>query len=123
MAIRCNSSQVMYPVVIFDDDWWMYIVTSSVELENLVEPAFADEIVHAFDGLARPLEIWIEGDEVRVRIAAMVGDFVALQNEVARSFRYWADNPPPHLGNVESFLNDLSEAIETTTFRRKKRKQ
>ncbi|MEU6405816.1 hypothetical protein [Streptomyces sp. NPDC046985] len=52
-----------------DDDQWVYVYSTAEGLAHDVEPAFADDIVDAFDGSARPLLITWAEDSAHVVVA------------------------------------------------------
>ncbi|MEU8541849.1 hypothetical protein AB0C52_17990 [Streptomyces sp. NPDC048717] len=99
------------PLIIVDDDQWVYVHSSAEDLARAVEPALLDDIVDAFDGSARPLRITWAEDSAQVVFADRAPHLRRLQEHMDSFFRAWTMNaPPPHAATAETYVPPMLEA-------------
>jgi hypothetical protein len=65
------------------------IVNSEEELNRETEWPYLDEIVQAFDGDAVPVELFLDGEIIRMRAAGTFPDFGSLTAAAERFFKAW----------------------------------
>ena len=99
------------PLIIVDDDQWVYVYSSAEDLARAVEPALLDDIVDAFDGSARPLRLTWAEDSAQVVVADGAPHLHRLQERMDSFFRAWTTNaPPPHAATAEKYVPRMLEA-------------
>ncbi|MFJ8364285.1 hypothetical protein [Streptomyces sp. NPDC093984] len=64
-----TGSRPTWPVILIDDDQWLTVCESDRDIQLAVEPDFVDNIVVAYDGLARQLELLEVGNQVTLRVS------------------------------------------------------
>jgi hypothetical protein len=113
---------VPFPIILIDDDQWLAVCQSIPDLQLAVEPDFLDDIVAAYDALARPLQLFSWGTRdadtmVRVSGAPEPG---ALQWYVRSFFWLWTDDETPELGDdLPQYINSVKSRMGTVRTRRK----
>jgi hypothetical protein len=55
-----TREKVTFPIILIDDDQWMYVYSAPDGLVQDIEPTFLDDITAMFDGLVRPLGIALD---------------------------------------------------------------
>ncbi|MDN3263472.1 hypothetical protein QWJ26_27400 [Streptomyces sp. CSDS2] len=99
------------PLIVVDDDQWVYVYSSAEDLARAVEPALLDDIVDVFDGSARPLRITWAEDSIQVVIADEAPHLHRLQKHMDCFFRAWTTNaPPPHAAKAEEYIPRVLKA-------------
>lgn len=117
-------SELPAPLIVVDDDQWMYVYTSASQLTRNVEPVLLDDIEAAFDGLARPLRFVLDetGKEVRTELESSETRLVQLQNHVDEFFASWTlDDPPEHLTDPREYTQEVGRAYARKRERHRKR--
>ncbi|MFE9438360.1 hypothetical protein ACFYO2_05005 [Streptomyces sp. NPDC006602] len=107
-----RPEELRYPVIVVDDDQWMYVYSSPDQLVQDIEPTFLDDITATFDGLARPLRIALDesGEGVFAELRSSDSVLSRLQ-----------DDPPERLTDPREYTTSVSQAYERKRERRKKR--
>ncbi|MFI1106047.1 hypothetical protein [Streptomyces melanogenes] len=114
------SDQPLYPLILLDDDQWLYVCETHRELWLAVEPDFLDDIEAAFDALGRPLELSAPDDEVVVRVSGPPRPD-ALRQGVEQYFGLWTYSAPPEFHDaVPQYIASVIASVKTAGSRRKK---
>ncbi|MFC8712891.1 hypothetical protein ACFUCQ_23655 [Streptomyces sp. NPDC057197] len=107
-----------------DDDQWVYVYSTVEDLAHDVEPAFADDIVGAFDGSARPLLITWPENSAHVVVADGTSRLQQLQEHMDSFFHAWTTNAPPqHGATAEEYVRSVLEAYALRNELRRKNKR
>ncbi|ANH95007.1 hypothetical protein A8713_30730 [Streptomyces sp. SAT1] len=107
-----------------DDDQWVYVYSTVEDLAHDVEPAFADDIVGAFDGSARPLLITWPENSAHVVVADGTSPLQQLQEHMDSFFHAWTTNAPPqHGATAEEYVRSVLEAYALRNELRRKNKR
>ncbi|MEU6511963.1 hypothetical protein [Streptomyces sp. NPDC046942] len=106
-----ETDEPCYPLIIVDDDQWVYVYSSPEDVARAVEPALLDDTVDAFDGSARPLRITWAEDSAQVVVADGSPHLHRLQEHMDSFFHAWTTNsPPPHAATAEEYVPRMLEA-------------
>lgn len=117
------SAEPRFPVMVVDDDQWMYVYTSDELLRADLEPVFLADITGAFDGLGRPLDFAADpgGADAEVRVRGTEPALERLQACAAAFFQVWThDDPPQRSADPQHYVRSLVEAYERKRERRRK---
>lgn len=115
-----RSDEPQGPFFILDDDDWLDVHASVDELKRSLEAPFLDDVVAAFDGLARFLHLSSRNDMVEVEFAAP-GENMGLPEAVDRFFRAWTkDAAPEHREGIDEYVQAVLLAYRNRREARKK---
>jgi hypothetical protein len=112
------------PLIVIDDDQWMYLYSSLDQLTKDFEPTFLDDITAAFDGLARPLRLVLgeTGEGLRVELGKSESLLAQLQDHVDEFFTSWTrDDAPERLTDPREYTQSVTQAYGRKRERHKKR--
>ncbi|MFE2219739.1 hypothetical protein ACFW93_48585 [Streptomyces canus] len=119
-----RPEELLYPIIVVDDDQWMYVYSSLDQLVQDMEPTFLDDITATFDGLARCLSIALDetANNVFVELQSPEPQLSRLQVHVDEFFTLWTeDDPVERLTDPREYTKSVSQAYERKRERRKKR--
>lgn len=118
-----EQEEIPTPLIILDDDQWMYVYSSLGQLAEDFEPAFLDDITAAFDGRARPLRLALDesGGGVQVELGGPDSLVLQLQDGVDEFFASWTlDDPPERLTDPRQYIQSVTQAYDRKRERRRK---
>jgi hypothetical protein len=119
-----TREKVTFPIILIDDDQWMYVYSAPDGLVQDIEPTFLDDITAMFDGLARPLGIALDeaAEDVFAELQGSKSLLSRLQVHVEEFFTLWTgDDPPQRLTDPREYTKSVSLAYERKRERRNKR--
>ncbi|MFE3092623.1 hypothetical protein ACFXG1_02240 [Streptomyces sp. NPDC059248] len=94
------------PVILFDDDHYMYVLRDQALAEAWWE--MPDEYTRGFDALARPLRMTGEPHRVRLGLTGAEPDEAGLRRLVADHYRHHLrDQAPPEATTLAEFVAAL----------------
>lgn len=113
-------SDVVYPIVVIDDDNWLDIYSSEQVALDSFEAPFVDEVRVAFDSRGNQVVVSVNKDEVHIS-ATERSDVVAISSAVQDFFRVWTTSPPPALTNdSRSYVASVIDAVRCASVRRRR---
>ena len=118
-----RPEELLYPIIVVDDDQWMYVYSSSGQLVREIEPAFLDDITATFDGLARSLGFALDetSEGVLAELQSPDSGLTRLQLHVDEFFTTWTqDEPPERVSDPGEYTTSVSQAYQRKRERRKK---
>lgn len=111
------------PMVIIDDGQWLCLYRTAEELVGDLEWPHLADVIHAFDGQARPLRLFAEEEKVCVEVAGREPALPELQRAVDSFFVAWThDAPPAHTGEVGDYMRSVEQSYAARRERRRKRR-
>jgi hypothetical protein len=94
------------PVIIFDDDFYMYVLRDRASAEAWWE--MPDEFTLGFDAPARPLGMTGEPHQVRLELTGGAADEAELRRLVAGHYRrHLRGQEPPRTSSLSDFVAAL----------------
>lgn len=118
-----SNEEFTGPVIVVDDDQWMYVYSSMDQLVQDAEPAFLDDVTAAFDGRARALKLTLDesGEELGIEAESSASQLEQLQSCVEEFFAVWTHNAPPQrLNDPQQYTQSVASAYALRRDRRRK---
>ncbi|MFJ9357877.1 hypothetical protein [Streptomyces mirabilis] len=112
-----------FPIIVMDDDQWMYVYASLDQLMQDAEPSFLDDVTAAFDGRARALQLSLDesGEEIRIEVKSSDPQLERLQSCVEEFFAAWTHGAPPErLNEPRQYTQSV---LSTYALRRDRRRK
>lgn len=117
-----SDTAAVFPFVLVDDDQWLIVCESALDLQLAVEPDFLYDIVAGFDARARPLRLRAQQDTV---VAEVVGGPQPgkLRSHTDEYFTVWTREAAPEFqSEAQNYVASVAASVKSAKTRRKKLK-
>ncbi|GHK05874.1 hypothetical protein ACWEWI_37730 [Streptomyces sp. NPDC003753] len=115
-----TGSRPTWPVILIDDDQWLTVCESDRDIQLAVEPDFVDDIVTAYDGLARSLELLDVGNQVTLQVSGPPQP-EQLHRQVQEYFDFWTrEAAPAFQEDVRQYIASVAALARSAAARSKK---